>query len=211
MTQLKIPDFIEDAFGGNYSSVDEQGDIYDFYCIDIGKLHVINGQIIACDPLLFYENKPFDTLFPIGHFSVEIAVAKINTDERIGLSRIKFSETFPTRWTMAVTDDQDINKLSADDYFGYGVDSGTGCFMDTSGANEYLNYLQGSNNYTTMIDQMQNNYRNTRSWFLWERSGFNVAMFSAGWGDGLYASYIGYDKANSICRLVTDFGLLNWS
>jgi hypothetical protein len=30
-------------------------------------------------------------------------------------------------------------------------------------------------------------------------------MFKSGWGDGFYATYIGYDKAGNICRLVTDF------
>jgi hypothetical protein len=30
-------------------------------------------------------------------------------------------------------------------------------------------------------------------------------MFKSGWGDGFYATYIGYDKSGNICRLVTDF------
>lgn len=37
-----------------------------------------------------------------------------------------------------------------------------------------------------------------------------MAMFSTGWGDGSYASYIGYDAEGQIARLVTDFYLLDW-
>ncbi|WP_409347192.1 DUF4241 domain-containing protein [Paenibacillus sp. MBLB4367] len=35
-----------------------------------------------------------------------------------------------------------------------------------------------------------------------------MAVFSSGYGDGLYPTYIGYDKAGRIARLTTDFGCL---
>ncbi|WP_432774035.1 DUF4241 domain-containing protein [Brevibacillus gelatini] len=35
-------------------------------------------------------------------------------------------------------------------------------------------------------------------------------MFSSGWGDGSYASYIGYDADGQIVRLLTDFYLVDW-
>lgn len=37
------------------------------------------------------------------------------------------------------------------------------------------------------------------------RSGANAILFPSGWGDGVYASYWGYDMA--VC-LVTDFELI---
>lgn len=211
MINLNMPDFLENAFTDNYSYVDEEKLIYNFHRIDVGKINIAKGQIIACDPFLFNDNKPFDTLFPIGHFPIELAVADINDDERVGFSRIKFSDKLPVRWAIAVTVDQDTTKLSDDEIFGYGVDSGTGCFMDTSGAEKYSDYLkQKEDNYNIVIDKMEANYKHTRSWLLWDREGFNVAMFSSGWGDGFYATYIGYDNENSICRLATDFGLIEW-
>lgn len=203
--------FLETAFNDNYFHVDEEKNEYKFYRVDIGKLNIANGQIIACDPFLFNDDKPFDTVFPTGHFPIELAIARINDDERIGFSRIKFSEKIPVRWIIAVTVDQDATKLSDEEIFGYGVDSGTGCFMDTSGAEKYSNYLnQKEDNYNFVIDEMEATYKHTRSWLLWDRDSFNVAMYSTGWGDGLYATYIGYDNENSICRLVSDFGLLEW-
>src|SRR5690242_17254129 len=99
MTRPKVPVFLEDAFNENYSYVDEGKQVYYFYCQSIGKLNIESGKIIACDPLLFNDDKPFDTLFPIGRFSIELAIAKRNTDERIGFARIKFSDKVPARWT----------------------------------------------------------------------------------------------------------------
>lgn len=206
-----MQEFLENAFQDNFSHADEENNNYNFYQVNIGKLNVANGQIIACDPFLFNDDKPFDTVFPTGHFPIELAIARIDDDERIGFSRIKFSDKAPVRWTIAVTVDQDATGLSDDEIFGYGVDSGAGCFMDTSGAGKYSDYLnQKEDNYNVVIDEMEATYKDTRSWLLWERDGFNVAMYSSGWGDGLYATYIGYDSENSICRLVTDFGLLEW-
>lgn len=206
-----MSEFLENAFTDNFSYVDEEKTVYNYHCIDIGKLNVVKGQIIACDPFLFNDDKPFDTLFPVGHFPIELAVADINGDERIGFSRIKFSDKYPVRWTIAVTVDRDASKLSDEEIFGYGVDSGTGCFMDTSGAEKYSEYLnKKEDNYNIVIDEMEATYKDTHSWLLWDREGYNVAMFSTGWGDGLYATYIGFDKDDSICRLVSDFGLLEW-
>jgi hypothetical protein len=206
-----MQDFLENAFKHNYSYIDEENIVYNFNCKEIGKLNIVDGKIIACDPFLFNDDKPFNTLFPIGKFPIELAIADIDDDERVGFSRIKFSEKEPIRWEMAVTKGQDASKLADGEIFGYGVDSGTGCFMDTSGCKKFSEYLsQKQDNYNNVIDEMENTYKHTRSWLIWDREGFNVAMFSTGWGDGYYATYIAYDSDNIICRLVTDFGLLDW-
>ena len=57
---------------------------------------------------------------------------------------------------------------------------------------------------------LSENHENTRSWLFWQKEGWNIAIFSSGWGDGFYASYIGYDADGNICRFVTDFNILTW-
>lgn len=37
-----------------------------------------------------------------------------------------------------------------------------------------------------------------------------ATLFSSGYGDGYYASYIGYDKDDEIVRLLTDFYVVDW-
>ena len=211
MKQIKVPNFLENAFVDKYSCSDEEGNNYEYYKQSIGSIKIVDRQIIACDPFLYNKDKPFVIKFPSGYFPVELAIAKINIDERVGLARIKFSEESPVKWTFALTEDQDESDLDDDEILGYGVDSGTGCFMDSSGAKKFSSYLSlKPNNFENIIKELALTYKDTRSWLLWKRDEQTVVMFSTGWGDGCYATYIGYDSKMSICRLVTDFGLINW-
>lgn len=212
MKETKYPAYLEDAFTQGFSYTDEDSSVLSFYTVNIGSLNVADGKIIACDPIVFYEEPPFKTDFPKGRFPVELAIARIdNDDERIGLARIKFSDEVPVRWDCTLCDGQDLSALAPDEYFGYGVDSGTGGFMDTSAATVLLRELSRDPEFSDkLVEQMDKNYQDTRSWLLWEQNDANVAMFTSGWGDGLYASYIGHDEKGEICRLVTDFGLMDW-
>lgn len=209
MTQPNIPKYLEEAFENNFSVTYTADNSYDFYVADIGQLKIADGKIIACDPFLYNNDIPFATTFPVGQFRVQLAIAKINTDERVGFSRIKFSDENPMSWTIAICDGQNIEDLADTEIFGYGVDAGTGAFIDSSGGKELMKFLMEKlDNYEIIIEEMQKTYKDTWSWLLWNKNNCNVAMFSSGWGDGLYATYIGYDVNNNICRLVTDFDII---
>ena len=36
-------------------------------------------------------------------------------------------------------------------------------------------------------------------------------MFDSGWGDGLYATWIGTDVAVAVAAVVTDFAMIDWA
>jgi len=210
MPQLYIPKHLENAYENGFTYKDEEDNFYRLYCYEIGNLNILEGSIIACDPFLFNNNLPFTTKFPTGSFPIQLAVAQTNDDERVAFSRIKFSNKIPNSWTLAVCEGQDLSKLDENEIFGYGVDAGTGAFMDISGAREFMNFLaEKEDNYKELIDEMEKSYRHTWDWLLWERNHTNVAMFKSGWGDGFYATYIGFDNSRNICRLVTDFAVLD--
>ena len=211
MSAQKFPSFLEDAFTSGFSSTDSDGDKYVFAPTSIGNLKVIDGKIIACDPLCMYIEDPFTADFPLGQFPVDLAIATINNDDqRTGFARIRFSDAKPVKWDYALTEGQDPKDLSKDEFFGYGVDSGTGAFMDTSGFDEFEELYKDEELFSTIPDRLEQSYQDTRSWLMWEGQNSNGALFSTGYGDGLYGSYIGYDAKGMICRLVTDFGLLEW-
>jgi hypothetical protein len=206
-------DFLEIAFSSGYSFTNEYGNECKYYSIGIGQLNILNGEIIACDPFLFYDEKPFLEKFPIGKFPVELAIERQGGDERIGFARIKFYDTIPVKWEPALIEGQKFENISGDHYFGYPVDSGTGSFMDSSGMVEYSKKYDENENYffDEVIAQLNKTYKHTRSWLLWESNGKNVALFSSGLGDGMYETQIGFDINGNICRLVTDFGLIDLS
>jgi len=206
-----MPAYLEDAFSADYTYTDDEKNIYRFYPENIGNLKIVNGQIIASDPF-FSDYISFISQFPVGQFPVELSILIFNDDERVAFSRIRFSDQKPVRWEMALAPDQDLSKLKANEIYGYPVDSGTGCFMDSSATAVYSSYVNENDaNCDVIVKEMEKTYKHTRSWLLWEKEDINVALFSSGVGDGYYASFIGYDAKDSICRLVTDFGLLEWT
>lgn len=140
MEQYRIPQFLEKSFNDGFSYSDDAGNKYGFYSYNIGNLRVNNGSIIACDPFLYNHNLPFEKKFPVGNFPVQLSVAKIKDDERVGFARIKFSDQEPVAWTMAVSEGQDLSTLQQDEIFGYGVDAGTGAFMDAPQATSFLSF-----------------------------------------------------------------------
>ncbi|MFT4023352.1 MAG: DUF4241 domain-containing protein [Flavihumibacter sp.] len=206
-----IPAFLEDVFHDGFTFTNPDGTRYEFYCQPIGDLPVRDGRIIACDPFIFMNDEPFTAQFPTGNFPLELAIARLQDDERIGFARIRFSAAAPVRWAFALTASQNPATLEEGYYFGYPVDAGTGSFMDQSAAATFAAFFdRDEKNFERLIDWMQATYKNTRSWYLFKEGPATVAMFSSGWGDGLYPSLIGYDAGGGICRLVTDFLLLAW-
>jgi hypothetical protein len=214
MPALVAPAFLEQAFTPGFRAAQDPQEpgaaVLAFHPVLLGELRVLQGRIIGCDPLQFdSENDlPFNTSFPTGSFSVELAMAAWEGDERVGFARIKFSEQAPYRWAMATAGDFDPADLAPDILIGYGVDSGTGAFLDAGSVPAFA-ALTDTERDQLEID-LNTNYQPTRSWLLWEHAGASVALFSSGVGDGGYASYIGYALDGTICRLVTDFQLLAW-
>jgi hypothetical protein len=51
---------------------------------------------------------------------------------------------------------------------------------------------------------------NSNKGYIYSFEGYNLATFSTGYGNGCYATFIGFDKKGNICQLLTDFGLIQW-
>ncbi len=181
-----------------------------FYTQQIGSLDIPTGKIIVTDILTLPDNTPLNVTFPIGKFPVQLAIGVYNysleeKDERVGFARIKFDDSLPVRWEMALLPEQNIEDLKEDEIFGYGVDSGTGSFLDYSNHELIQDFMDSEEGCDIIFSEMDTTYKHTRSWYIWSEN--KVAIFSSGTGDGFYASYIGYNENNNIGRLVTDFSI----
>lgn len=211
---IDAPAFLEQAFTLGFQAAQDPQEpdaaVLAFSPVPMGELQVQQGHIIGCDPLQFDSKNdlPFNTVFPTGSFPVELAIARWQDDERVAFARIKFSEQPPTQWVMATAGDFDPAELAPDTLIGYGVDSGTGAFLDVGSVPAFAALTDADRDQLEV--HLNANYQPTRSWLLWKQDGASVALFSSGVGDGGYASYIGYALDGGICRLVTDFQLLAW-
>lgn len=182
------------------------------YTINIGDIQVESGKLIACDPIVMRDAKPFSANFPIGHFPVQLALANVNGDERIAFSRIMFSDKPVAQWRFALHDGQQPVSIFGETLYGYGVDAGIGLFIDEK-ANLAFNRLDKQNDSLwdeVFTKEMDKHLHATWQYVLYNFGKHNLAAFSTGWGDGTYGTYIGYDANGNICRLLTDFGLIEW-
>jgi hypothetical protein len=175
----------------------------------VGDLSLPTGQLVACDPFVFTELEPFTLPLPRGKFPVILSVAQIATDQRVAFASIRFGPRAPVAWDMLTVGDQDTSALEENEFFGYPVDAGTGCFIDRSAGRIFNDRMREDDGfYETMIAEMQKTYRHTWSWLDMRFGDANLVAFSSGYGDGIYATYAGFDADGEVPIVVTDFGVV---
>ena len=93
--------------------------------------------------------------------------------------------------------------------YGYSVDLGIGMFADEA-AGKAIDKTNLTSLDAELYRKMDKNYRNDWRYTMHDFGQHNLAAFSSGFGDGYYATYIGFDAAGKPCRLLTDFGFFQW-
>lgn len=197
------------AFGSGVTVTTPDGAVA-LSALEIGKLGVPSGRIVACDPFICDRTEAFSRRVPTGKFPVQLAIAKLPNDERVAFARILFADRPAVRWEMALRPGQTLKDLKPGYIHGYGVDTGTGAFMDAATLAPYLAATADEAATMRLVDVLNAAPVGSRAWLLRPYGQANVAMFSSGWGDGFYASYFGLDAAGRVVALVTDFGVVEW-
>jgi hypothetical protein len=175
---------------------------------ELPSLHLPSGQIVACDPLVFPEASALEPVVAPGEYPVYLTIAEIETDQRVAFARVQFQANRPRYWRHISQPGQDIESLGPEEFFGYPVDSGTGCFMDALTGQKLLERMKQEENYfEDIIEQMAKNYCDTWNWadIHPASTNHNVLCFSSGYGDGSYPSYLGISETGTAVCLLTDF------
>lgn len=183
---------------------------YVFRTERIGRIDLPTGRLVACDPFLCDDVPPFTTQYPTGTFPVDLAIARSGDDERVAFARIVFSDAPVARREPALVAGQDAATLPDGAFFGYGVDSGTGAFMDEAAMRAYQSRLARDGEAFTehLIGELEATYSHTRSWLLLPTEAGTIALFSSGYGDGGYPTWNAYDAAGNLVAAITDFGVV---
>jgi hypothetical protein len=215
---VEIPDFQKAFRDGETFRTEYLGEFH-VERREIGQLVLPTGRIVACDPLVFPETRPFRKRVPPGRYRVILSIAHIpppkgrrTVDQRIACAMLCLGKRVPRRWQMAVQTGQRLRGLKPNEFYGYPVDSGTGCFMDLKAARVLERRMDDDPDYFEhLIKASKPSYVYTRQWAdfqLEADSGLNVVFFSSGFGDGTYPSYWGYDATGELTCLATDFRVL---
>jgi hypothetical protein len=171
-----------------------------------GDLILPSGRIVACDPLVMPGTRAFAREVVPGRYPVLLSVAQLEGDQRVAAAAVEFAVSGATaaeRWDLALLPGQDPTTLGPRQFFGYGVDAGTGCFMDAQVA-----ATLDAGEPCGLDAALQASYVPTFSWANVALGDGSVVAFSSGWGDGSYASYWGFDGAGRVVALATDFAVL---
>jgi hypothetical protein len=180
-----------------------------------GDLVLQTGRVVAADVFLF-DNIPFTRWLPSGTHPIFVLHATAGSDDRIAAAMIRVAPGDPVRWEPALTPGQDASRLPPDQFFGYGVDSGIGCFASAE-AVEYLSRAgaRAGDAYSARVEAAmfpsKNEFHLVADIPLGDGTGLNVVAFQSGWGDGGYPSYFGLDAAGKPLVLVTNFGIIDGS
>lgn len=183
---------------------------------DAGKIHLSTGSIVACDPLIMNDMAAFKVNFPQGEFPV--LVHKERESNCIAYVEIVFSAAQISEWKLATTDGQNIEELKGEEIFGYPVESGMGCFMDVE-TQDGLNHLEKRLFHRKGAEFMGIYEEFFHGHFFDENGAIdqfaflkpddekpgNIFAFETGYGEGFYASYIGFGVDGEPVKIVSEF------
>lgn len=206
-----LPALFETAFF-NLSSFKQDTMTFFFVAVDIGELNCETGRLIACDPIVMQDVRPFVQQFPVGRFPVQLSIATFKTEERVAFSRICFSDEPVVKWEFAIDSGKKQLPIFGGTLYGYSVDGGIGIFIDAK-ANQAFTALRRADDDVwerAFTNEMYKHDHGSWQYANYHFQEHNVVSFTTGFGDGRYGTYVGYDKDGKICRLLTDFGLFDW-
>lgn len=180
----------------------------------MGELFLPTGEIVVCDPLVMPDRPPLKRKVEPGLYPVTLFEA----EGRIAVAVLTFEEGAPVSWELATIEGQNVGDLKDDQIFAYPVDAGLGSFMDkTTYARmldrEALEIERANSRYVSyydnvLADELPGNVNDYVMHRPISGNDANIAIFSSGWGDGLYPSFWGLDAVGKPLVLVTDFYVL---
>lgn len=182
--------------------------------IGLGNVVLTSGQVVVADPLTQPGRKPFLVTVPPGQYPVTLFQA----EGRIAAAMMRFADGEPDHWQLAVVEGQDLKALKPGEIFGYGVDTGLGCFMDKDTAaliekRDAKTQLEKGAAYISYYDDVLSDELgvNSDDYALHQpvadKPG-NAAIFSTGWGDGFYPVYWGLNKDGVPIVILTEFQVI---
>lgn len=188
-----------------------------FRVSDLGELHVVSGKIAAGDIFGSLDSPALDVAVANGRYPVRLAVLQGSMGRgRVTFARVDLSSGPTVRWEMAYPEGHRRDAENPDEPWGYEVGSGLGAFYDPEAGKAVRAAIDADD---AILDawleegQLRGLKEKGSSGFRLVRpvGSANFVAFDAGWGDGTYSSWLGFDSGGTLTAIVTDFDVLDWS
>jgi hypothetical protein len=189
--------------------------------MEIGNVSLPSGKVVVRDPLVSLDanQSPYFVQAPKGNFPVTIAVVKSEDwGDRYAVVKVEFTKEKPVVYREALVGIEELEGVTEDDFFGFGVDAGLGCITDVEVLPFVDKFFEDANIDNTYDDYFADlfeqsykanpkNQSDAGDWINWAvpNTEYQIPMFASGFGDGEYPVYFGYDANGEICGLYIQF------
>jgi hypothetical protein len=193
---------------GNTTMIDTEFGRMHIDRIEAGKLNLVTGKIVATDPILMYDDESYSERIAPGTYPVYVYVGKTeNRNRQTVLAELRVNDNTPVKWEMALYKGESSKGFAQDEFMGYEVENGLGCFMDEH-VMEILDVMDEDEleQYEKKVkESVRKSGDSCADVEIDEKTKSNIIIFTSGWNDGVFPTYYGFDKNNKLARLVTDF------
>lgn len=197
------------------------------WVIDCGHLTLPSGKLVACDPFVCLQTSDNPhVLVPPGRYPVSVTLADVSenldgSDIREAYATVRIangSETY--RQALPLARNGESREPPGDDTFiGFGVDSGTACFVDEEAVadcmpadvdwNEALFDNGGDDSWFAQMDDPNHLRFGLANIMLpLAQNGENIMIIHSGWGDGRYPVVGSFDANHQLLAVHIDFFVL---
>jgi hypothetical protein len=186
-------------------------------------LSLPSGRVIAMEPLgcgdgdadeLAFTQQVRPGTYPVALIAVDLIGADGGLrDTRVAAARLEIRDEPVATWELALVPGEDTEELDGDELFGYPVDGGTGCFVDA----RIFQAAGAEEDFAGRVAEVMWGRPQASADSVPECAPITmsvgdddhaVIVFSTGWGDGGYSTWIGRTAGGDIACFLTDFEIL---
>ncbi|MFI0915387.1 DUF4241 domain-containing protein [Streptomyces abikoensis] len=174
-----------------------------------GSLRLPTGRVIVADPtVLSASDEPLTVSVPPGTYPLMLGKVEIRSEwdgeemtwEEITAAMLVVGDRRPAAtWQLGLRPGQESRLLGDRQYYGFGVDSGTGAFLDIAARDALVADRDTGADLAAAVGGEV-----TCPEFRDPASGANAIAFPSGAGDGSYPVWIGRDHDGEVTCLIAD-------
>jgi hypothetical protein len=170
-----------------------------------GRLRMPTGRLVAADPGWLQSSiddsgtQAFTAQVAPGEYPVSLSAIRFNANPghvRVAAAKLTVRTGPVASWEPALCPGQDPRSLEEKEFFGFGVDSGTGCFVDAA-ALAAIGRLSDD-----VVESLFPGIGGSRMAELGPEA--NLITFSSGFGDGAYPTWIGRTEDGHVACFIAD-------
>jgi len=173
-----------------------------------GLLHLPTGSVMAADPCTIDDRDlSFTVTVPPGDYPVLVATMHWEGKDwgETPAAMLRICDKPTATWELGLRPGQDARLLSANQCYGFGVDTGMGCFLDASGRDALPNLFEERQEQADLWEADSPSYVEVSD----PATGSNLIAYLSGMGDGSYPVWIGRDADGEVTCFIADMLVLH--